>query len=105
MDKITVRQGETLQIPVTIDDSTATTATLSVWDDEGVVIIEETGTFVDNETTIDAGVITQDVGEYNYGLQIEYSDGEIDSLPDSAGCDGDCEFPVFEICEGIPEGS
>lgn len=92
---ISVRQGETFQLPITVDDETALTVTLKVWGD--TEIINETANFVDGEATIDTGVITQDIGDYNYSVTVTYSDGTIDILPDN--CDN-CEFPSFEICEG-----
>lgn len=104
MDKITVRQNETFQLPVTIDDDTAVDVTLTVWNDEGV-IISEPADFVNGEATIDAGIITQPIGIYEYSLDITFSTGEIDTLPDVTNCAGDCSFPEFEICEGTPEES
>ena len=40
MSKISVRQGETFQLPVTVDDETAVTVNLKVWG--GTTIIDET---------------------------------------------------------------
>ena len=101
MDKISVRQGETFQLPVEIDDTTAQTVQLLVWNDT-LTIINETEPFNDGKATIDAGIITSDVGTYNYSVTITYSDGVVDILPDVNECT-DCDLPVFEICEGNPE--
>lgn len=103
MDKITVRQNETFQLPVTIDDETAESVTLTVWNSDGV-IISEPAEFVNGEATIDAGIITSAIGLYQYSLDFVFSTGEIDTLPDVTNCDGDCSFPEFEICEGTPQG-
>lgn len=97
MNKITVRQNETFQLPMTVDDSSAQTVTLKVWGDSE--IINETVTFVDNEATIDADLIESPVGVYNYSITVTYSDGVVDILPDVTGCT-DCKFPEFEICPG-----
>lgn len=100
-----VKQGETYQLPVTIDDDSALTATLNVWDDNST-IITVTDNFVDGEVTLDAGIITQPTGDYSYSVTIEYSDGTIDILPDSKECDEEeCEFPTLTICPGTPEDS
>lgn len=101
MDKISVRQGETFQLPVEIDDTTAQTVQLLVWNDT-LTIINETEPFNDGKATIDAGIITSDVGVYSYSVTITYSDGVVDILPDVNECTG-CDFPEFEICEGNPE--
>lgn len=103
---ITVRQGETLQIPVTIDDITAQTVQFKAWK-ENTVIIDETENFVVNgsqaEATIEL-VITDDADTYEYILIVTYSDGVIEKLPDVSECDGeDCGTPDFIICEAEPE--
>ena len=99
---ITVRQDESFELPITIDDGSAVTAQLKVWGN--TEIINETATFVGGEATIDAGIITADVGTYNYSVTIVYSDGKIDILPDVTDCTS-CEFPTFEICPGGQEAS
>lgn len=102
MEKITIRQYETLQIPVTIDDDTAEDITLTVWDDNDI-ILKQVATFVNGEATIDCDIITQPIGMYSYSLTVNFSTGEIDTLPDVTECNGDCSFPEFEICEGTPQ--
>lgn len=97
MDKITVRQGETFQLPITIDDESAETVQLKVWGDSE--IISETESFINGEATIDAGIIEDSAGTYSYSITVTYSDDAIDILPDVADCE-DCSYPVFEICEG-----
>lgn len=97
MNKITVRQGETFQLPVTIDDDSAESVALKVWSDSEIINVEEV--FVSGEATIDAGLITDEIGEYSYSITITYSDGAIDILPDVNNCSS-CEFPIFEICQG-----
>lgn len=103
MNKISVRQGETFQLPVEIDDASAQTVQLLVWDDSNT-IIDETVSFSDGKATVDAGIIIAPVGIYSYSVTITYSDGVVDILPDVNECT-ECEFPVFEVCEGNPEES
>ena len=103
MNKISVRQGETFQLPVEIDDTSAQDVQLLVWNDSNT-IIDETVSFADGKVTIDAGLIAAPVGLYNYSVTITYSDGVVDILPDVNECTG-CEFPIFEVCEGNPEES
>lgn len=100
MDKISVRQGETFQLPVEIDYTTAQTVQLLVWNDTAT-IINETEPFNDGKATLDAGVIGSDVGLYSYSVTITYSGSEVDILPDITDCT-ECDFPEFEICEGNP---
>ena len=103
MDKISIRQGETFQLPVEIDDASAQSVKLLVWNDT-TTIIDETVSFSDGKATIDAGLISAPVGLYNYSVTITYSDGVVDILPDVNDCT-ECDFPIFEVCEGNPEGS
>lgn len=99
MDKITVRRNETFQRAVTIDDMSAQTIRFDAFSDTSVVITASAN-FTDGTATIDAGLITAAIGVYNYSLTVTYSDGRVDILPDVANCNGDCSFPVFEICAG-----
>ena len=95
MIKITTRQNETFQLPVTIDDESAKTVTLKVWG--ATEIINEAMDFVDGAATIDVGIVTYPIGTYHYSITVEYLDGVIDILPDSIR---DGEFPEFEIYSG-----
>lgn len=103
--KISVRIGETFQLPSRTNDPSASTITLKVWDDTGIKI-DETETFIDGQATIDAGVIALALGKYKYLLTIVYSDGHIDILPNAEECDGgtDCAIPEFEVCIGGYDG-
>lgn len=103
MNKISVRQGETFQLPVEIDDASALTVQLLVWNDT-TTIIDETVNFTEGKATVDAGLISAPVGVYSYSVTITYSDGVVDILPDVNECT-ECEFPIFEVCEGNPEES
>lgn len=106
MSDITVRQGQTFELPVKVDDASATDVTLDVWNEDGT-IITATANFVNKEATIEGGVIVDEVGDYSALVTINYSDGAIDILPLQTGCsDGNpCKFLTFQICEGLPETS
>lgn len=97
MSKISVRQNETFQLPITVDDETAETVTLKVWGDTEE--INETASFVDGEATIDVGIVTAPVGVYSYSITVSYTDDVVDILPDVSNC-SDCSFPEFEVCSG-----
>ena len=104
-DTITVRVGETLQVPIIIDDVSADTVNFKAWNDDGV-IIDETENFVVVGTNAEATIsliVTDPAGTYNYLLTVTYSDGVVEKLPDLTDCEGDCETPELIICEAEPE--
>lgn len=106
---ITIRQGETLQIPITINDTSATTVRFVVADSTGSLIIDATENFIVEGEKAIATVSTNDTdvatGDYTYQLIVTYSDGIVDILPDPDDCqDGDCELPKLIICESLTSG-
>lgn len=105
---ITIRQGETLQIPVTINDTSAETVRFVVAN-EGVIILDITEPFTVGEGKATATISTDDTlietGEYPYQLVVTYTDGVVDILPDPNECSGDdCELPKLIICESLLYG-
>lgn len=106
---ITIRQGETLQIPIEADDTSAVSVQFQAALD-GVVYIDETESFViGNDGKATATIFTNDTlletGDYEYMLTVTYTDGVIDILPDPDGClDGDCELPKLIVCQGTFTG-
>lgn len=100
---ITIRQGETLQIPIVADDTSAVSVQFQVAQ-EGIIYIDETEAFTIVDDKAEATIETNDTnlatGEYEYMLTITYSDGVVDKLPDVDSCDGDCALPKFIVCEG-----
>lgn len=100
---IRIRQGETLQIPITADDDSAISVQFQVAQN-GTIYIDETELFVDGEATISTDDTNHPTGEYEYMLTITYSDGVIDKLPDSDSCEEGCELPKLIICESITTG-
>lgn len=101
---ITIRQGETLQIPIVDDDTSAVSVQFQVVQD-GVIYIDETENFVivDNQAqaTIETNDTNLDTGVYHYMFTVTYSDGVVKKLPSpDEGCNGDCELPDFIVCAG-----
>ena len=104
MDTISIRQGETLQLPIEADDSSAVSVQFQVVKDN-IIYLDETENFVDGKATIFSNDTLLEIDEYYYIVTIEYSDGAIDILPDPSDCDGeDCDFPAFIVCKGAVTG-
>lgn len=102
---IQIRRGETLELTVTADDSTAETVNLLARASDDTIVINETATFTDSVATIRTSDTDLDVGDYDYMLTVTYADGYIEMLPDAADCDDeDCTLPVLTICEAITVG-
>lgn len=100
---MTIRQGETLQIPIEADDVSAVSVLFQAAQD-GVIYLEELENFEVVEGKATATIFIQDTnlptGEYEYMLTIVYEDGSIDKLPDTTDCGDDCSLPLLIICEG-----
>ena len=104
MDTIKIRQGETLQIPIEADDSTAVSVQFQVVKD-GIIYLDVLEQFVDGLATIFTNDTILEIGDYEYIITITYEDGVVDILPDPANCgDGDCDFPTFTVCRGAVVG-
>lgn len=104
--QISIRQGETLELTIVVDDDTAETVQILVSNEADAIILNETANFAIVEGKNTAVITTNDtniaVGEHKYMLKVVYSDGAIEHLPNTLGCD-DCELPVFEVCASISE--
>lgn len=101
MDDIKIRRGATFEETWTDTDLTASTITITVSDDSGIVGTNTaTYTLVDGKmvATILLDTSTIPVGDYEYMYTIEY-DGKTIKLPDPDDCgDETCELPVFSVC-------
>jgi hypothetical protein len=100
---ISIRQGETLELTVTIDDLTASTVQLIVENDDGIIINEtENFSTVSGKRValIETNNTDHDLGEYEYMLVVTYSDGVIEKLPDVADCE-ECSLPTLTICKSL----
>lgn len=102
---ISIRQGETLILNVTIDDLTADTVQLLVSNSNDEVVIDETDSFATEDGERVAQLLSNDtdlpLGDYTYMLKITYSDGTIEIMPEAYECEDDCELPTLTICEAI----
>ena len=104
MDTITIRQGETLQIPIEADDSTAVSVQFQVVKD-GIIYLDVLENFVDGKATIFTNDTLLEIGTYEYIITVTYEDGVVDILPDPDECEGDdCDFPEFVVCKGVVIG-
>jgi hypothetical protein len=104
MDTITIRQGETLQLPFEADDVTAVSVQFQVVKD-GIIYIDELENFVTGKATIFTNDTLLEIGDYEYIVTIVYADGVVDILPDPSTCEeGDCDLPLFTVCKGAVLG-
>lgn len=97
-DNQSIRQGATLPLTVENDETGATTATITLSQDDAVVLTK-TASFVG--LTADISLSATDtllpVGVYDYMITVVNDDDTVDKYPDTANCT-DCELPTIEIC-------
>lgn len=102
----TIRQGESFEVTITDQDTTAESAKITITNSDVSVSISETANF--NQQTVDGQLVAIAtisfipelvIGDYKYMYTITYSDGKISKLPDVSRCSGDCELPKFSVCE------
>lgn len=105
MDNEFVRQNETFEVTITDTDLTADHVTMTIFSDSGIVH-QETASY----STVDGKRIATvsfeadfSVGEYSYMYRIFYDGTRNLTLPDVDECDGDCDYPVFTVCEAGDE--
>lgn len=100
MKTITTRYGASVPLTVTIDDDEATTATIFIGMEGETPLIEKTAAFIDK--VADVSLEPEDteipLDDYKYQINIEYSDGRLDKLPDSDCDDG---LPTFIVLEAL----
>lgn len=104
-------QGETFRIGVSIkiseEDAGLVDANLVVFNENNVVIIENTAPFIESETIpllqqSDLSTTDTDIepGTYNYFVRINWDDDTNDVVPDSECIEsGECEYMKLIICE------
>lgn len=99
MKDLTVRWGATLNITIENDEDTADTATLTVSQDD-TVVITKTASFVDGsaDVSLDADETEITPGEYEYMIKVEYTDGTVEKYPTYDNCT-DCELPKIQVCD------
>lgn len=106
---IKIRQGETLQIPVTINDPSAESVRFVAASQSGEVVLDITEQFTVTDNKATATIFTNDTliptGDYSYMLVVTYADEVVDILPDSSECSGDdCKLPLLIVCESLLAG-
>lgn len=102
MRSMKVRQNESLTF--NFNHVGAESVTFTVWDDDGIAI-EETQDFTEGVAYFDIQSVLLDTGTYSYAFTLNYVNGNTNQLPDIKNCRGDCSFPEFIVCEGVPEES
>lgn len=104
---LSIRQGETLSLTITVDDLTADTVRFLAENGDGDSI-DETVNFSTVDGVRTASIETNDtnlpIGDYEYMLTVTYDGGIVEKLPDS-NCDSeDCSLPTLTICEALDVG-
>lgn len=105
MKDISVRYGASLALSITIDDATALTATLYVGHEGTAPVLMKSGSFVDGiaDLSLDPLDTVLPLGEYNYQINVEYSNGNLDKYPSAENCeDGLPKFTVLDVLDVIP---
>lgn len=99
MDNMTIRWGSTLPLTVTNDEDGASTATLTVSQDD-TVVITKVASFVDGEADLTLSAVQTQLtpGVYDFMIKVVYDDGTIEKYPDIEGC-SDCSLPTLEVCD------
>lgn len=103
MNNISIRQGETFEVGIRADDSSAVSVRFQVAKDD-VIHIDETATFLEKKASIRTNETDLPLGEYEYMITVVYSDGFIEMLPDPEKCaQGIEELPKFTVSKSISQ--
>lgn len=99
---ITVLWGESEDIMIMVTDTTAVTIEMIIKMADADAISLKTANFVDGVAQIELSPTDTklDIGEYDYQMNITYSDGKIDKLS-NFDCNGECVMPKFTVCEAL----
>lgn len=99
MDDINVRWGATLPLIVTNDETGADTATITISQDD-MVVLTKTASFVDEEADLTLTAVNTQLTPrvYDYMIKVVYDDGTIEKYPDIDGC-SDCDLPTLTVCD------
>lgn len=106
MNELSIRQGASLPLLITIKDDDAISATLYVKktvDSPTYAITPKVGLFVDGEAdvSLDESDTSIQVGDYIYQISVSY-DTATEKYPEIGDCEiGDCEFPILRICDSL----
>lgn len=104
MNAITARYGESVPLSITIDDTTAISATIYIGLEQEVPLITKTSAFVDG--VADLSLNTDDtkipLGTYKYQVNVVYEDDLLEKYPSPDSCEGS-DFPDFVVAEALDE--
>lgn len=100
-----VRYGETFEVTLGDTDLTADHVTMTVFNADGIIHQSSA-----DYSTVDGKRVatisfeaTFAVGDYEYMYRVYYDGTRNLTMPDVDECDGDCEYPVFTVCEAGDE--
>jgi hypothetical protein len=99
MKNMRIYWGETLPVLVDVDNFEALTATLII---NTSPQITKTANFVEGEADVSIPADETQVtpGQYQYQVNVTYSNGDIKKFPDISICDG-CSLPYVTILESL----
>lgn len=106
MDKISIRYGESVTLPINVDDDTAVEATLYVGLPGQLPILTKTIVITDSEGVFELSTTDTAIplGTYKYQINVEDGDGNISKYPEPDDCDS-CNdedgFPDFVVFEAL----
>lgn len=99
-----IREGETFEVTLTDTDMDAQTATITVSDEDGAIIKQETSSY----STVDGKRVATlsfeadfPIGVYFYMYTVNYTAPRNRKFPNTDKCkdDGECELPKFIVCD------
>lgn len=98
-DNMTVRWGATLPLTISNDETGADTATITISQDD-TVVLTKTASFTDLEADLTLSAVQTQLtpGIYDYMIKVVYDDGTIEKYPDVDNC-SDCDLPTLEVCD------
>lgn len=99
MDNITTRWGSTLPLQFENDESDGNTATITISQDDSVVLTK-IASFdgLTADLTLSAVQMQLTPGIYDYMITILYDNGTIEKYPDPDDC-VDCDLPTIKVCD------
>lgn len=98
-NRISIRRGDSFDLPVVLDDDALDTARLIVKTsvDSVTAVIDLSAVFQDRTANLHADEITAEAGDYIGQIDVTYTDGAKISFPDPESCDDDVDFIQVEV--------
>lgn len=106
MDKISIRYGESVTLPLDADDATAVEATLYVGNPGQLPVLTKTIVLTDGTGVFELDINDTSIplGSYKYQINVEDELGAVTKYPnpdDCNDCGGEDSFPEFVIYEAL----